>query len=208
MPKNRYFNFTTDNREQKLFSDIKNETINIFGDNLYYIRRNSGDYDNITNQILGQDPFQNFTEATLLCLYPENIDGFEGNREMLSKFGFNLEENMNFLIHQNEFALTGYNRPEAGDLLYWPTVNRLFKIVFIDYDYQFNQLGQNCVWQLQTNLFKYSSETIDTKIEEIDVFQDFENVDSLENDPSNPDNENLEDSGDALITETTLSSVN
>lgn len=208
MPKNRYFNFTTDKREQKLFSDIKNETINIFGDNLYYIRRDSGDYDNITNQILGQDPFQNFKEATLLCLYPENIDGFEGNREMLSKFGFNLAESMNFLLHKREFSLTGYDQPEAGDLLYWPTVNRLFKIVFIDYDYQFNQLGQNCVWQLQTNLFKYSSEKIDTKIEEIDVFQDFENNDSVDTDPSEPDNENLVDAGDALITETTISSTN
>lgn len=205
MPKNAYFNFTTSTTEQHLFSDIKNESINIYGDNLFYIRRNSGDYDNITNQILGQDRFQNFTDAYLLCLYPENVDGFIGNKEMLNKFGFNLSETMNFLLHKKEFEQTNYEYPEAGDLLYWPIVKRLFKITFIDYDYQFNQLGQNCVWQLQTEIFKYSSEKIETHIDEIDVFSDFENKDSVDTDPSNPDNENLEDGGDELITETQFS---
>ena len=207
MPKNRYFNFTTDRNEQKLFSDIKNETINIYGDDFFYIRRGSGDYEAVTNQILGQDPFQNFKEARLICLYPENVDGFTGNREMLNKFGFTLSETMNFLVHQREFALTGYLSPEEGDLIYWPTVKRLFKITFIDFDYQFNQLGRNCVWQLQTDLFKYSSEKIDTGVEEIDVFNDFENQDSLDTDPSHPDNENLADAGDDLISETTITSI-
>lgn len=207
MPKNSYFNFTTSKREQRLYSHLKNEAINIYGDNFYYIKRNSGDYENITNQILGQDPFQNFTDATLLCLYPENIDGFEGNREMLNKFGFTLSESMKFLLHRHEFEMAHLDRPEPGDLLYWPTVNRLFKINFVDFDYEFNQLGQNCVWQLQADLFQYSSEKIDTKIDEIDIFQDFENKDSLDTDPSEPDNENLDTAGDALITETTMNGV-
>ena len=204
MPKNCYFNFTHSPKEQMLYSRLKNEAINIYGDNFFYIKRNSGDYDNITNQILGQDPFQNFTDATLVCLYPENVDGFEGNREMLNKFGFTLSESMKFLIHRHEFALTGLERPEPGDLLYWPTVKRLFKINFVDFDYEFNQLGQNCVWQLQADLFQYSSEKIDTDIEQIDVFQDFENKDSLDTDPSEPDNENLDTAGDAIISETTV----
>ena len=204
MPKNSYFNFTKSPKEQHLYSRLKNEAINIYGDNFYYIKRNSGDYENITNQILGQDPFQNFTDATLVCLYPENIDGFDGNREMLNKFGFTLSESMKFLIHQHEFRLTGLARPEPGDLLYWPTVNRLFKINFVDFDYEFNQLGQNCVWQLQADLFQYSSEKIETEIEQIDVFQDFENKDSVETDPSEPDNTNLDLAGDDLITETTV----
>ena len=203
MPKNAYFNFTTSTTEQHLFSDIKNECINIYGDNLYYIRRESQDYQNVTNQILGQDRFQKFTDAQLICLYPENVDGFVGNKEMLNKFGFTLSETMNFLVHKQEFLQTGYTYPEAGDLLYWPVVKRLFKITFIDYDYQFNQLGKNCVWQLQTDLFKYSSEEIDTSIEEIDIFNDFENNGSVDTDPSKPDNTNLVIGGDELITEET-----
>lgn len=192
MPKNRYFNFTLSEKEQKLYSDLKNETINIYGDNFYYIRRNSGDYDNITNQILGQDPFQNFTSAALVCMYPENIDGFTGNKEMLNKFGFTLNDMCNFLIHEDEYKLTGFEKPEPGDLVYWPIVKRLFKITFIDFDYQFNQLGQNCIWQFQTETFKYSSETIETNIEELDVFNEFENKDNVDSDPSRPDNDNLD----------------
>lgn len=200
MPKNKYFNFTTSKKEQCLFSKIKEEAISIYGDNVYYIKRNSGDYDSVTNTVLGQDPFQNFTDATLICVYPQNIDGFNGNREMLNKFGFSLTETMNFLLHEREFRLTGELFPEAGDLLYWPVVNRLFKITFIDFDYEFNQLGKNCVWQLQTELFMYSSEKIETKIEEIDIFEDFQNKDDISTDPSKPDNDNLDILGDEIIT--------
>lgn len=187
MPKNSYFNFTSVTSEQNLISDLKKESIEIYGQNMYYIRRNSSDY----NAILGDDLFQNFTDSTLLCMYPENVESFGQNKEFLSKFGFTLQDTSNFLVHKDEFSLTNLERPEPGDLIKWSNTNRLFKINFVDYDYQFYQLGQNTVYQLQCELFKYSSETIDTNIEEIDIFEEFKNNDTINNDPTSPDNDNL-----------------
>lgn len=205
MPKNQHFIFTNDQVEKILYSDLKKESIEIYGDNVYYISCSPGDYDNITNRILGQDPFQNFKNASLIVVYPENIDGFSGQKEQLSKFGFNLMEQNNFLLHKDEFKITGLSLPKPGDLLYWPITHRLFMINFVDFDYQFNQLGDNCVWQLQTELFKYSSEKFETNIQELDQFNDFMNNDSTENEPIKPDNEDLSQKADELLADELLS---
>lgn len=188
MPKNRYFNFTDNVKEQSLISSMKRESIEIFGQEMYYIQRDSIDY----NHILGEDLKQQFTDATLLVIYPETVENFGGNKEFMAKFGFSLQDTSNFLVHKDEFKLVqGREFPEAGDLIMWPATNRLFKITFVDVDYQFYQLGKNSVYQMQCELFKYSSEPIDTNIKEVDVFEIFQNNDSISNDPQDVDNEKL-----------------
>ena len=84
MPKNRYFSFTDDIKEQNLISKLKREAIEIYGTNVYYVKRNSVDY----NNILGEDLGQEFKDATLLVMYPETIENFGGNQEFMAKFGF------------------------------------------------------------------------------------------------------------------------
>lgn len=195
MPKNRFFNFTNLPKEQSLISGLKRESIEIFGQDMYYIKRDSSDY----NALLGDDLFQNYKNATLICLYPENIENFGSNKEFMAKFGFTLQDTCNFLLHKDEFKLTGLEKPEPGDLIKWPTTNRLFKINFVDYDYQFYQLGQNSVYQLQCELFKYSSENIETNIKEIDIFKEFQNNDTIDNDPVLPDNNIINENIDDII---------
>ena len=188
MPKNNIFNFTNDIKEQNLISELKKEAIEIYGTNMYYIQRNSVDY----NQILGEDLKQDFTDATLLVIYPENVENFGGNKEMFAKFGFDLQDTSNFLVHKDEIILTGKEFPEAGDLVYWKETKRLFKIDFVDIDaVDYYQLGKNCMYKMQCSLFKYSSENIDTNVEEIDAFKIFQNDNTINNDPSDVDNDIL-----------------
>lgn len=188
MPKNRYFSFTDDIKEQKLISKLKREAIEIYGTNVYYVKRNSVDY----NNILGEDLGQEFKDATLLVMYPETIENFGGNQEFMAKFGFTLQDTTNFLIHKDEFKIVeGLDYPQVGDLVYWPETKRLFKITFVDIDYQFYQLGKNSVYQLQCEAFKYGSEDIQTNVDEIDIFNSFKNTDTIEFDPSDVDNTKL-----------------
>lgn len=188
MPKNRYFSFTDDIKEQNLISKLKREAIEIYGTNIYYIKRNSVDY----NNILGEDLGQEFKDATLIVMYPETVENFGGNHEFMAKFGFTLQDTTNFLIHKDEFKLVeGLDYPQAGDLVYWPETKRLFKITFVDIDYQFYQLGKNSVYQLQCETFKYGSENIQTNVDEIDIFDSFKNTDTIEFDPSDVDNTKL-----------------
>ena len=199
MPKNRHFSFVSDIQEQILISNLKKESIEIYGDDVFYIQRNSIDY----NHILGEDLGQNFTDSTLIVVYPESIENFGSSKEFLSKFNFTLQDTTNFLIHKDEFKLVeGKQYPEVGDLIYWPTTKRLFKITFVDLDYQFYQLGKNSVYQLQCETFKYGSEDIDTNEPEVDIYNIFKNDNTVENDPSDVDNNRLvSKSNDWLVQE-------
>lgn len=197
MPKNRYFDFSTNIPEQALLSSLKKEAIEIYGVNVYYVKRNSVDY----NNILGEDLKQSFTDATMLVMYPENIEGYGSNKEMLSKFGFSLQDTLNWVVHKDEFSLVlNQQYPQAGDLIYWDTVKRLFSITFVDIDYEFNQLGKNYVYQIQSETFKYSSETIDTDIPSLDIFEEFKNngVD-VTTDPNDVNNADLQTKATSII---------
>ena len=68
-------------------------------------------------------------------------------------------------------ATTLPNRPNEGDLIYFPLSKGLFEIKFVQHQDPFYQLGKLYVYKLQVELFQYSSERIDTGIEEIDVFE-------------------------------------
>lgn len=199
MPKNSHFNWTTDINESSLISDLKKEAIEIYGTNVWYIKRESESY----NQILGEDPNQKFKDASLICVYPESIEKFGSNNEFLAKFGFSLNDTTDFLVHKDEFKefVANQEYPEVGDLIYWIDTKRLFKINFVDVDYQFYQLGKNSVYQMQCELFKYSSETIDTSIEEIDIFNEFANDDNVESDPAEVDNQELQTRSNKWIVE-------
>jgi len=187
MPKNRHFSFVSDIKEQNLISDLKQEAIEIYGDDVFYIIRNSVDY----NNILGEDIGQNFKDSTQIVVYPENVENFGNQAEFLAKFNFSLQDTTNFLVHRREFKLTGKEYPEVGDLIYWPTTKRLFKITFVDLDYQFYQLGRNSVYQLQCETFKYSNEDFETNEPEVDIYNIFKNEDNVESDPADVDNEKL-----------------
>lgn len=207
MPKNRHFAFVNDAKEEILISKLKQEAIEIYGTNVYYIKRNTVDY----NAILGEDLGQEFKDACLIVVYPESIENFGGNTEFMSKFGFSLQDTTNFLVHKREFidVMKQYDYesrqttyyPEVGDLIYWPETKRLFKITFVDLDYQFYQLGKNSIYQMQCEVFKYGSENIETNVEEIDVFDMFKNEDNIETDPADVDNERLIDKAKSIIVE-------
>lgn len=195
MPKNSHFNFTSSANEQSLINDLKVEAIEIFGSNMYYVKRDSVD----ENTILGEDLFQEFKDAYELVIYPENVENFNGDREFLSKFGINLNDKSTFQLSKDEFVnVTGLEKPLAGDLIYWPETKRLFKITFVDYDNQFYQLGKNYIWKLQCELMNYSHENIETGIEAIDEFKaEFFNDGTLTQDVDN-DNDDIETEADKI----------
>lgn len=198
MPKNTIFNFTSREIEQDLINKLKVESIEIFGTNIWYIKRDSVD----ENTLLGEDLFQEFKDAFQLVVYPEQVENFGGDKEFLSKFGFSLNDHSTFLLAKDEFTtITQLEQPLAGDLIFWPETKRLFKITFIDYDNQFYQLGKNYVWKISAELMSYSQENIETGIAEIDEFKtEFFNPTDTDADPQ-ADNTEITNQSSPIISE-------
>ena len=76
----------------------------------------------------------------------------------------------NFYIIQDT-AATDSDRPQEGDVIYHPVLDKMFQINFVDHDEPFYQLDSNPVYKMRCRLYDYSSEIIDTGISDIDTIE-------------------------------------
>jgi hypothetical protein len=165
MALNHYFNNTRAFNEQNLVEDLVIETIKIHGVEVYYLPRTTVNKDTI----FGEDPLSSFTSSRPIEMYLETVNGFEGDRDLISKFGLEIRDSATFVVSKLRFQKeTEFTRPKEGDLLYFPLTKGFFEIKFVEHESPFYQLGKNYTFKLSVELFQYSSETVTTGESEID----------------------------------------
>ena len=101
MPRNVYFSQAVKS-EQNLYEDLIIESLKIFGQDVYYIPRTLVNRDNI----MGEDIGSKFDDAYLKEAYIENVDGFEGEGDFLSKFGLQNKDSMTVVVSKKRFLET------------------------------------------------------------------------------------------------------
>jgi hypothetical protein len=174
MPTNVYFSHGTSN-EQYLIEDLIIESLKIYGNEFFYIPRTLVSKDNI----LGEDRLSEFKSSFPIEMYFENVDSMDGQGAFIQKFGLMMEQSATLVVARRRWdQLVGRygktiipNRPCEGDLIYFPLTKGLFEIKFVKHQDPFYQLGKLYVYKLQIELFQYSSERIDTGIQEVDAFE-------------------------------------
>ena len=161
------------NGEQGLYESIIIESMKIYGFEVYYIPRSSYNED----RILGEDPLNRFDHAFPIEMYMENIYGYDGQGEFLSKFGVQTAESANFVVARrrwnevtNNGQVTVLPRPAEGDLIYFPLTKSYFEIRKVEGDKPFYQIGKLYTYKLMCELYQYSNEVISTGIDEIDHY--------------------------------------
>jgi hypothetical protein len=187
MPTNFYFqsgNTSGTTNEQRLLEDLVIESMKIYGHVVYYLPRTVGNKD----EILYEDALSYFTQAYPLEMYLENTEGFEGEGELLTKFGFEFRSTATFVVARRRWEESvGRNaenlqlpeRPAEGDLLFFPKTKTFFQINYVDFLNPFYQLGKIYTYRMSCQVFEFSSETIDTGLEEIDSITDGKTQDNL-----------------------------
>ncbi len=162
-------------QEQKFIENLIVETIEIYGQNIYYVPRTIVNRDTV----LGEDSDSQFDSAKAIRAYVNNVEGWEGQGELLSKFGVRIEDKTTFVFSREKFkekvddstVLNVEGRPNEGDLIWFPVTKHLFEIQFVEAEKPFYQLGKGYVWECQCELFEYSDEDLDTGIAEIDAIE-------------------------------------
>lgn len=187
---NLYFSKGTAN-EQLLYEDLVVEALQIYGHEVYYIPRKLISEDDL----FGEDPINVFEDAFPMEMWMEQLEGYEGEKELVSRFGLEIRDQTTFVVSRrrwediltaasgtgssstlfdteflNDILPTG--RPNEGDLVYHPTVKKLFEISFVDHDDPFYQIDNLPVYKLYCRTFEYGSEAIDTGIAAIDSIED------------------------------------
>ena len=161
--------------EQMLIEDIIIESLQIYGQEVFYIPRTLVSKD----EILGEDRLSKFTSSFPICMYFENVDSFDGQGAFIQKFGLMMEQSATLVVARRRWeqligrygATTIPTRPNEGDLIYFPLTKGLFEIKFVQHQDPFYQLGKLYVYKLQVELFQYASEKIDTGIAAVDAFE-------------------------------------
>jgi hypothetical protein len=182
MPTNVYFDTGT-KPEQHLYEDLIIEQLQIYGQDVYYIPRKMAGVDNI----FGEDNSSSFEDSYLIEMYMETIDGYEGKKDLMSKFGLDIQDDATFVVARRrweQFVSVDNNiivssRPNEGDLIYFPKASKLFEITFVDHDDPFYQVHNLPTYKLKCKTFEYASEAIDTGIAEIDAIEDDNSLDML-----------------------------
>ena len=174
MAKNLFFADKPAN-EQNLYEDIIIESLKIYGQDVYYLPRDIINED----RILGDDVPSRFNSSYKIEMYIENVEGFDGEGDLFTKFGVEIRDQATFIVSRKRWAnsVARYDnelssvRPLEGDLIYLPLSNKLFQIMQVEHEQPFYQLSNLPTYKLRTELFEYNDEDLDTGIDAIDVIE-------------------------------------
>lgn len=184
--------------EQNLYEDLIIESMKIYGFEVYYLPRTPRNYD----PILSEDPLNKYEYAYPIEMYMENVEGFQGDNEMLSKFGLEVRDTATFIVARKRWkevvgddgktVLT--HRPCEGDLIYFPRTQAFFEIRKVEGQQPFYQVGRLYIFKMSCEVMQFSNEVITTGIAEIDdLARSFDlTVDGFEI---------TQETGDTLLTE-------
>jgi hypothetical protein len=174
MATNHYFSQKV-RSEQDLYEDIIIESLKIYGQDVYYLPRDIVNED----RILGDDVPSRFNSSYKIEMYIENVEGFDGEGDLFTKFGVEIRDQATFIVSRKRWAnsVARYDnelssvRPLEGDLIYLPLSNKLFQIMQVEHEQPFYQLSNLPTYKLRTELFEYNDEDLDTGIDAIDVIE-------------------------------------
>ena len=170
MATNFFFNNFQSSMEQNLIEDLVVESIKIYGIDLYYLPKRVLNRDTIFRE----EELATYNTAHPIEMYIKNVDGFDGEGDFISKFGIEIRDRITFTISRRSFAsevLTqeaNMVRPLEGDLIWFPLNRKMYKIMFVEHEAIFYQLGSLQTWDISCELFEYNNETFDTGIPDID----------------------------------------
>ena len=183
MPTNVYFDTGT-TAEQRLYENLIIEQLSVFGQDVYYLPRKLVNEDTL----FGEDASSSFNDAYIIEMYLDNIEGYEGQKEMMTRFGVDMQDEATWVVSKRRFEqlisldqnLIVSSRPNEGDLIYFSKGNKLFEITFVDHDDPFYQLQNLPVFKLRCRTFEYSHEDMATGLDAIDAIETAESLDALE----------------------------
>jgi len=169
--RNPYF---TDGKrsEQNLYEDIVIESLKIYGQDLYYLPRDTVAED----RILGDEVPARFNSNYKIEMYIENVEGFDGEGDLFTRFGVEIRDEATFIVSRRRWTQTvgrvdneiNSVRPLEGDLIYLPLSRSLFQIMHVEHEQPFYQLSNLPVYKLRDQLFEYNDEDLDTGVVDVD----------------------------------------
>lgn len=173
MATNHYFNnyAATKINEVRLYEDVIVESIKIMGHDCWYLPRENWDEN---DKLFGENVQSKFSRAYQMEMYLANVEGWEGDGELFTKFGLEIRQGTNLIIAKKTFdkymPTTVSPRPREGDLIFVPVMQQIFEIKYVEEELLFFTRGYKYpyIYELRCEVFRYSSEQLNTGVDIID----------------------------------------
>ena len=167
--------------EQNLYEDLIIESMKFYGQDCYYLPREVVYQD----MIFDDTTLSRFNYAFKIEMYIENVEGFEGDGDLFSKFGVEIRDAVTLVMSRrrwnseikkyeegpvdlNDRTATVYYRPREGDVIHMPMAGATFEIQKVEDENPFYQLGNLPTFKMRCEKFEYSDERFHTGVPEID----------------------------------------
>lgn len=154
------------------------EMIQMSGQDVTYVPRE----DFVVDDVLQEPKATQFRRTYLIEAYNASGHQYDGEQNIMSKFGFRVNQTTELIISKKRFAELGTSRtrPMEGDLIYIgdafnpenSLTNSLFEITQVWYDSPDWQFGKNFVYKISLETFTVSRERFKTGKPALDTFDD------------------------------------
>ena len=163
--------------EQALVQDLVDEQIKLFGSDIYYLPKTI-----LADNTLDEVRYTKYQDQFQIEMMLINVMGFGDNAEFVSKFGLQITDEIIFRVstkrwdeevaeHSMSAKLTVPERPNEGDLLYYPLTQNLYEIKYVGKEEPFFQFGKIQFYAITAELYQVGSDDLATGIAEIDAIE-------------------------------------
>lgn len=203
---NPWWNNFNNAGEQGLYEDLVVESIKIYGHDMLYLPRTGIQKDDVLNEY----KYSEFNSALPIEMYVKNFDSFEGEGQLLAKFGLEIRDQMTLVMSHRSFhqfikPTTAKARPWEGDCIYIPMLNVVYQIKYVNTSATFYTLGKLNTYEIVCELLEFNNEQFNTGVAAIDdKYAPFENAETdvnydLESYDNNAQNRAFEDTADGVL---------
>ena len=163
--------------EQNLVQDLVDEQIKLFGSDIYYLPKTI-----LADNTLDEVRYTKYQDQFQIEMFLVNVMGFGDNAEFVSKFGLQITDEIIFRVstkrweeevaeHSMSAKLTVPERPNEGDLLYYPLTQNLYEIKYVGKEEPFFQFGKIQFYAITAELYQVGSDDLATGVAEIDAIE-------------------------------------
>ena len=163
--------------EQTLVQNLVDEQIKLFGSDIYYLPKTV-----LADSTLDEVRYTKYQDQFQIEMLLVNVMGFGDNAEYISKFGLTITDEIIFRVstkrwdeevaeHSMSAKLTVPERPNEGDLLYYPLTQNLYEIKYVGKEEPFFQFGKIQFYAITAELYQVGSDDLATGVAEIDAIE-------------------------------------
>ena len=163
--------------EQTLVQNLVDEQIKLFGSDIYYLPKTV-----LADSTLDEVRYTKYQDQFQIEMLLVNVMGFGDNAEFISKFGLTITDEIIFRVstkrwdeevteHSMSAKLTVPERPNEGDLLYYPLTQNLYEIKYVGKEEPFFQFGKIQFYAITAELYQVGSDDLATGVAEIDAIE-------------------------------------